>query len=50
MSDDKGAVHALDRANGRSVWKQDRLAFRQLTLPLPLGTEVAVGVEDARRH
>jgi len=43
VSDDKGAVHALDRANGRSVWKQDRLAFRQLTLPLPLGTEVAAG-------
>jgi outer membrane protein assembly factor BamB len=43
VSDDKGAVHALDRSNGRSVWKQDRLAHRQLSLPLPLGTEVAVG-------
>jgi len=43
VSDDKGAVHALDRNNGRSVWKQDRLAHRQLSLPLPLGTEIAVG-------
>jgi outer membrane protein assembly factor BamB len=43
VSDDKGAVHALDRTNGRSVWKQDRLAYRRLSLPLPLGTEVAVG-------
>jgi len=43
VSDDKGAVHALDRASGRSVWKQDRLAYRQLSLPLPLGTEVATG-------
>jgi len=43
VSDDKGGVHALDRSNGRSVWKQDRLAYRQLSLPLPLGTEVAVG-------
>ena len=43
ISDDKGAVHALDRTNGRSVWKQDRLAYRQLSLPLPLGTEVALG-------
>lgn len=43
VSDDKGAVHALDRTNGRSVWKQDRLAHRQLSLPLPLGTEVAAG-------
>jgi outer membrane protein assembly factor BamB len=43
VSDDKGAVHALDRSSGRSVWKQDRLAYRQLSLPLPLGTEVAMG-------
>lgn len=43
IADDKGAVHALDRANGRSIWKQDRLAHRQLSLPLPLGTEVAAG-------
>jgi outer membrane protein assembly factor BamB len=43
ISDDKGAVHALDRTNGRSIWKQDRLAYRQLSMPLPLGTEVAVG-------
>jgi outer membrane protein assembly factor BamB len=43
VSDDKGAVHALDRSNGRSIWKQDRLAYRQLSMPLPLGTEVAVG-------
>jgi outer membrane protein assembly factor BamB len=43
VADDKGAVHALDRSNGRSIWKQDRLAYRQLSLPLPLGTEVATG-------
>jgi outer membrane protein assembly factor BamB len=43
VSDDKGSVHALDRGNGRSIWKQDRLAYRQLSLPLPLGTEIAVG-------
>jgi outer membrane protein assembly factor BamB len=43
VSDDKGAVHALDRGSGRSIWKQDRLAHRQLSLPLPLGTEVAAG-------
>ena len=43
VSDDKGAIHALDRTNGRSVWKQDRLSNRQLSLPLPLGTEVVTG-------
>jgi len=43
VADDRGAVHALDRSSGRSVWKQDRLAHRQLTLPLPLGAELALG-------
>jgi len=43
ISDDKGALHALDRSNGRSIWKQDRLAHRRLSLPVPLGTEVAAG-------
>lgn len=43
ISDDKGSVHALDRGNGRSIWKQDRLSHRQLSLPLPLGTEVGIG-------
>ena len=50
ISDDKGAVHALDRSNGRSIWKQDRLAHRQLSLPLPLGTEVALGDLQGQIH
>jgi len=43
VADDRGAVHALDRSSGRSVWKQDRLAYRQLTAPLPLGADIALG-------
>jgi outer membrane protein assembly factor BamB len=43
VSDDRGAVHALDRSNGRSLWKQDRLAYRQLSQPLPLGAEIVLG-------
>jgi outer membrane protein assembly factor BamB len=43
VSDERGAVHALDRSNGRSLWKQDRLAHRQLSRPLPIGEQVAVG-------
>ena len=43
VSDDRGAVHALDRSSGRSLWKQDRLAHRQLSLPLPLGAEIVIG-------
>jgi outer membrane protein assembly factor BamB len=42
-SDDKGAVHAFERSSGRSVWKQDKLAHRRLSLPLPVGGEVAAG-------
>jgi outer membrane protein assembly factor BamB len=36
-------VHSLDRTNGRSVWKQDRLAYRELTLALATGGEVVFG-------
>lgn len=43
VSDERGAVHALDRSNGRSIWKQDRLAHRQLSRPLPVGAQIAVG-------
>lgn len=42
VTDDKGAVHALDRNSGASVWKQDKLALRGLTRPLALGSHVAV--------
>jgi outer membrane protein assembly factor BamB len=41
-SDDKGAVHALDRIGGTSLWKQDKLRLRNLSAPLPLGREIAV--------
>ena len=43
VSDDRGSVQAFDRSTGRSLWKQDRLAYRQLSLPLPTGSEVAAG-------
>lgn len=50
VSDVRGAVHALDRTSGRSLWKQDRLAHRQLTLPLPLDALVAVGDLEGYVH
>lgn len=43
VTDVRGAVNSLDRTNGRSVWKQDRLTWRELTLPLPLGSEIVAG-------
>ena len=42
VTDDKGAVHALDRSTGTSVWKQDTLARRNLTAPLALGGDLVV--------
>ena len=37
VTDDKGAVHALDRNSGASIWKQDKLFLRSLSRPLALG-------------
>ena len=50
VSDERGAVHALDRTNGRSLWKQERLAHRQLTRPLPLGEQIAVADFEGYVH
>jgi outer membrane protein assembly factor BamB len=50
VSDDKGTVHALDRATGSTIWKQDRLFLRRLTAPLPLGAEIIVGDVEGYVH
>ena len=44
------AVHALDRSNGQSVWKQEALAYRGLTTPLPRGEAVVVGDFEGYVH
>ncbi len=43
VTDDKGAVHALDRSNGASVWKQDKLFMRGVSRPVAAGPYVLVG-------
>jgi outer membrane protein assembly factor BamB len=50
VADEKGALQAFDRTNGRSVWKQDKLANRQLSLPLPMGEVIAVGDFEGYVH
>ena len=50
VADELGAVHALDRSNGQSVWKQDKLAYRQLSTPLAGGDTVAVGDFEGYVH
>jgi outer membrane protein assembly factor BamB len=50
VADDRGGVHALDRSSGSSVWKQDRLSNRQLSMPQALGDAVAVGDLEGYVH
>ena len=42
VSDEKGAVHALDRAGGTSVWRQDKLYLRNLSAPLAYDRSIIV--------
>lgn len=42
VTDDKGAVHALDMASGASLWKQDKLFMRRVTSPVPRRGLIAV--------
>jgi outer membrane protein assembly factor BamB len=50
VSDDRDAVHALDRTNGRSVWKQERLTHRRLSRPASAGAAIAVGDFEGYVH
>jgi outer membrane protein assembly factor BamB len=42
LTDDKGSVHALDKATGASVWKQDKLAARFPSGPARVGAYVGI--------
>ncbi len=42
VTDDRGAVHALDRSTGATVWKQDLLAGRKIGGPQLVGDLVGV--------
>lgn len=42
VSEERGSVQAYDRTNGSSLWKQDKLAYRQLSKPLVINDYVAV--------
>ena len=42
VTDERGAVHALDKANGASVWKQELLAPRKIGGPQLVGDQIGV--------
>ena len=43
LVDATGAVHALDKGSGASVWKQDKLLYRRLSAPIAVDGKVVVG-------
>lgn len=50
VADDSGAVLALDKRSGASIWKQSKLAGRDLSAPLGLGGHVVVGDIEGYVH
>jgi len=48
VTDDKGAIHALDKSTGASVWKQDKLGGRFPSGPVLIGDYL--GVVDAEGY
>ena len=49
-SDEKGAVSAFTREGGRSLWRNDKLAYRRLSAPVSFGRAVAVGDYQGQIH
>lgn len=45
-----GSVYALDYTTGKTFWRQAGLKSRQLTAPLPMGDNVAVGDVEGYIH
>jgi outer membrane protein assembly factor BamB len=50
ITDDRNAIVALDKTNGASLWKQDKLFGRGVTGPLQLGRYVIVGDFEGYVH
>ncbi|MFP5344188.1 MAG: outer membrane protein assembly factor BamB [Gammaproteobacteria bacterium] len=50
VTDAQSQVYALDRRDGRSLWKQDKLRARALSAPAALGEYIAVGDFEGYLH
>ena len=50
LSDDVGSVIALDKNAGTSVWKQDKLSYRNLSSPLAFNDYIVVGDFEGQVH
>ena len=49
-SDDRSHVWAIDRLNGATLWKQEKLQARNVTRPVLVGDYVVVGDYDGYLH
>lgn len=49
-TDENGNVWALDRLNGATIWKQEKLAYRNVTRPTIFGDYLAVGDFEGYVH
>lgn len=45
-----GSVYALDYATGKTFWRQAALKNRQLSMPIPMGSLIAVGDVEGYVH
>lgn len=50
VTDDNGAVSALDKANGSALWKNDQLIMRHTSTPRAIGNYVVVGDYEGYLH
>ena len=50
VTDADGNVWALDRRNGASLWKQDKLQYRSVTGPVVVGNYVVVNDFEGYQH
>ncbi len=50
VSEAEGAVQALEKNTGTSVWRQDRLGYRFLSAPVPYESQVVVGDFEGQVH
>lgn len=50
VTDENGVVHAFDRNDGATLWKQDKLRLRAVSRPLAIGRKVVVGDFEGHLH
>lgn len=50
IPDEQGVVHAFDRSTGASVWRQDKLKYRNVSAPVALPMGLVVGDAEGYLH